>query len=31
MEFFNEELFDEMRRGRRRKRKNRSKRKRGNG
>jgi hypothetical protein len=31
MEFFDEELFDEMRRGRRRKRKNRSKRKRGNG
>jgi hypothetical protein len=30
MEFFDEELFDEMRRGRRRKRKNRSKRKRGN-
>jgi hypothetical protein len=31
MEFFDDELFDEMRRGRRRKRKNRSKRKRGNG
>jgi hypothetical protein len=31
MEFFSEELFDEMRRGRRRKRKNRLKRKRGNG